>query len=199
MIPEVMDGYLGVLTHNLILIIDIGRGKVYHDVNNKHDINWKKNILWEALKTMHFFRINVYYLGLPFLHQSFLLLSSFSSDFYQMVRGRILISRYHLTGRLSLLDLSRRTRRTVRRSQARWEERPPRRGWRWRYRSPGIGSPSPKWPVIICVSIRDALIKINLHIPWHSSDHTTCYFLVFLERKIFSLCFSAYILFWGVG
>ena len=54
MIPEVMDGYLGVLTHNLILIIDIGRGKVYHDVNNKHDINWKKIILWEALKNHAF-------------------------------------------------------------------------------------------------------------------------------------------------
>ena len=35
-----MDGYLGMLTHNLILVIDIGCCEVYHDVNNEHDVNW---------------------------------------------------------------------------------------------------------------------------------------------------------------
>ena len=33
LIPEVMDGYLGMLTHDLILVIDIGCCEVYHDVN----------------------------------------------------------------------------------------------------------------------------------------------------------------------
>ena len=41
-----MDGYLGMLTHNLILVIDIGCCEVYHDVNNEHDVNWniKRNL-----------------------------------------------------------------------------------------------------------------------------------------------------------
>ena len=41
-----MDGYLGMLTHNLILVIDISCCEVYHDVNNEHDVNWniKRNL-----------------------------------------------------------------------------------------------------------------------------------------------------------
>ena len=40
-----MDGYLGVLAYNFILVIDICSGEVNHDINNEHDVNWKKNIL----------------------------------------------------------------------------------------------------------------------------------------------------------
>ena len=49
MLPEVMDGYFGVLTDNLILVIDIGCCKVYHDVHNEHNINWKleMNVRWD--------------------------------------------------------------------------------------------------------------------------------------------------------
>ena len=45
LIPEVMDGYLGVLTDHLVLVIDISCCKVYHDVNNEHNINWKYKIV----------------------------------------------------------------------------------------------------------------------------------------------------------
>ena len=34
-----MDGYLGMLTDHLVLVIDISCCKVYHDVNNEHNIN----------------------------------------------------------------------------------------------------------------------------------------------------------------
>ena len=40
-----MDGYLGVLADNFILVIDISCGEVDHDVNDEHDVNWKENIL----------------------------------------------------------------------------------------------------------------------------------------------------------
>ena len=55
-----MDGYLGMLTHDLILVIDISCCEVYHDVNNEHDINWNiekkldgiKTIIWKTARLL---------------------------------------------------------------------------------------------------------------------------------------------------
>ena len=53
-----MDGYLGMLTHNLILVIDISCCEVYHDVNNEHDVNWniKRNL--DGIKIIFWITLN---------------------------------------------------------------------------------------------------------------------------------------------
>ena len=38
-VPEVMDGYLGMLTDDFILVVDISCGEVDHDINDEHYID----------------------------------------------------------------------------------------------------------------------------------------------------------------
>ena len=44
-VPEVMDGYLGMLTDDFILVVDISCGEVDHDINDEHYIDWNNLIL----------------------------------------------------------------------------------------------------------------------------------------------------------
>ena len=49
--PEVMDGNLGMLAHNFVLVVHVSGGEVDEDVNDEHDVNCNEAHIIQAHHT----------------------------------------------------------------------------------------------------------------------------------------------------